>query len=265
MHQIKIYHEAPLQLFDRMQAFTHGDYALVHLLEKSGDYRNVFTAAKLAGREIILDNSAYELGESFDVGQFANWVDSLIPDIHVVPDVIGNWKDTVDAFSDWQAEYKALPGKRMGVLQGTSFSEAVQCFNHLASLGADIIGIPFLIGKRFTDTPPSAAELTQRRQYLVDLIHMKCHAAPIHLLGVALPQEGVHYKLRAPWIVSVDTSNPVVHGMKEIEYGQEGLNAKEPGLLADMIDEVVNPVQEKMVFHNVVMFSEMWRRPTYGA
>ena len=41
-----------------------------------------------------------------------------------------------------------------------------------------------------------------------------------HLLGVSLPQEGLFYKsgtlFKFNWIYSVDTSNPVVHGIKSI-------------------------------------------------
>ena len=36
---IKIAHEAPIDLFDEVQRLTDYDYALVHLLEENGRYR----------------------------------------------------------------------------------------------------------------------------------------------------------------------------------------------------------------------------------
>ena len=40
---------------------------------------------------------------------------------------------------------------------------------------------------------------------------------PHHLLGCGLPQEFKFYK-EMHWIDSVDTSNPVMHGMHDIRY-----------------------------------------------
>ena len=37
---MKIAHEAPLSIFDKVQAVTDYDYALVHLFEESEEYYN---------------------------------------------------------------------------------------------------------------------------------------------------------------------------------------------------------------------------------
>ena len=56
---IKIAHEAPLDIFDEVQRITDYDYALVHLLEENGRYRDTFERAVKQGREVILDNSIF--------------------------------------------------------------------------------------------------------------------------------------------------------------------------------------------------------------
>ena len=47
---MKIFHEAPLSVFEDVQRMTDGDYALVHLLEKNPEYAQKFMEAKFSGR-----------------------------------------------------------------------------------------------------------------------------------------------------------------------------------------------------------------------
>ena len=61
---IKNFHEAPKSLFKHVQAVTSGDYALVHLFEEDPEYLQLFEEAVKSGREVILDNSIFELGEA---------------------------------------------------------------------------------------------------------------------------------------------------------------------------------------------------------
>ena len=60
---IKIAHESPKGVFDEVQKLTDYDYALVHLFEEDEEYLNQFKRARDKGREIILDNSIFELEE----------------------------------------------------------------------------------------------------------------------------------------------------------------------------------------------------------
>lgn len=257
---IQIYHEAPLSIFEKVQATTDGDYALVHLLEQDEDYAAKFTSQLRYNplRPTILDNSAYELGKAFDPDLFALWINKLRPEIYVVPDTIGDMTATTDAFSDWCKHCKNFPGKKMGVLQGNTPDEAVRCFKDLSNLGADIIGIPFLIGKSFAKgAKMTNPELLNQRVQLIRRIRGECKIKPIHLLGVALPQEGFHHKAN-PWIMSIDTSNPVVHGMFGIRYTDQGLDHKVSTLLADLIHKPVSPHHEEVIFFNIGQFRRIW-------
>ena len=85
---IKIAHEAPKAIFGKMQELTDYDYALVHLFEEDPEYLQQFKEAKENGREIILDNSIFELEEAFDAEKFAGWVLELKPDWYIVPDAL---------------------------------------------------------------------------------------------------------------------------------------------------------------------------------
>jgi len=75
---------------------------------------------------------------------------------------------------------------------------------------------------------------------------------PHHLLGCGLPQEFKEYKDHK-WIDSMDTSNPVIHGMKGIHYNDYGLSNKESVKLFTLIDEnVVDKWQD--IEYNIKMF-----------
>ena len=261
---IKIYHEAPLALFEGVQLVTDGDYALVHLLERCKEYAKVFQdVASAKKRPLILDNSAYELGEAFDADIFASWVEKLCPTTYVVPDVIGDASNTIEAFRQWQRNYSnRLPSARkMGVIQGNTQDEAYQCYIDLAKAGADVIGVPFLIGKKFVKDA-TLHDLTFARIDLIKrIVSMSPNHKPIHLLGVALPQEGRHYRQNElSWIDSIDTSNPVMNGMFLKGYDDNGIRTKRKELLADMIHEVPTDGSTKVIFDNIRKFKSLWRQ-----
>jgi hypothetical protein len=120
---IKIAHESPKSIFKEVQKHTDYDYALVHLFEEDPEYLKQFQDAKEAGREIILDNSIFELEEAFDAEKFAGWVLELKPDWYIVPDALEDAKKTVQQMTEWNNKYKNLPGKKIGVVQGKTYSK----------------------------------------------------------------------------------------------------------------------------------------------
>ena len=74
-----------------------------------------------------------------------------------------------------------------------------------------------------------------------------------------LPQEVRYYthtgnRERFNWIYSIDTSNPVVHGLKGICYTEHGLDSKESQKLYTMINSAVDSQQLLNVLHNIEVF-----------
>lgn len=95
---IKIAHEAPLSIMNKVQKMTDYDYALVHLFEdpEVGEkYLKFFSDALKKGRDVILDNSVFELGSAFDSNRFRSWIKTLKPTYYVLPDVLRNAKETM--------------------------------------------------------------------------------------------------------------------------------------------------------------------------
>lgn len=139
---IKVAHEAPLSIFSKIQSVTDYDYALVHLFEESDEYYNNFVKAREDGREIILDNSIFELGTSFDPDRFAYWANKLSPTWYIVPDALEEKDRTISQFIDFTTKYMDLPGKSIGVVQGKSYEEVVECYKFMSD-NADMIAISF--------------------------------------------------------------------------------------------------------------------------
>lgn len=240
---MKIAHECPLSIFEKVQSVTDYDYALVHLFEENKNYYNKFVEAKAKGREIILDNSIFELDIAFDAKKYVKWIEKLEPTWYIIPDVLNHGRDTIDSFYKFVNEYRDLPGKAIAVAQGNLFDDLVWCYNHLSShYRVDKIGIsfdyPWMID---CESYNKYHGMMIGRQRLInklldaDIIKKQI---PHHLLGCGLPQEFKEYR-EYEWIDSIDTSNPVIHGMKGIRYTEDGLTDKESVKLFTLIEENV--------------------------
>lgn len=260
---IKIAHESPISIFDTVQQHTDIDYALVHLFEESPAYLSKFMEAKAKGREVILDNSIFELGKAFDAEKFAGWIYHTNPTWYIIPDSLEDKDGTIYNAHQWEKKYGDLPGRKIGVVQGTSYKEIVECYKAIEPL-VDMVGISFDYSF-FERWYPGAktkyhAWMEGRRELLFRLnkdgvINTN---KPHHLLGCSLPQEFKTYKEFYPWIYSIDTSNPVVHGLLNILYaGFGGLDNKESIKLFTLIDSDVSEEQLHAIRFNISYFADI--------
>lgn len=260
---IKTYHEAPKAIFHQVQELTDGDYALVHLFEEDRQYYELFQEALRKGRDVILDNSVFELGEAFKADTFAYWVYALRPTWYIVPDVLEDADATIVRFFNFIEKYPDLPGKRIGVVQGKNYDDFVYCYKAIAPY-CDKIGISFDCSWYVECSKSSTKWLRLAAGRLKTLLqmdeqHVIDRCKPHHLLGVAVPQELACYGAfqrggEFLWIDSVDTSNPVVHGLAGISYGPSGLKDKETRKLYTMINEQVSDEQWQVIRNNIQGF-----------
>lgn len=259
---IKIAHEAPIAIFQDVQKLTDYDYALVHLFEENEYYYHLFKTAVANGREVILDNSIFELGKAFDSKKFAEWVCFLNPTYYIIPDVLEDADGTMKNFDAWMNDYgSSVPGKTIAVAQGKNYSEFVECYNYLVD-NVDKIAISF--DYSFLEEWTSYLKLptkyhqwhTGRRMLLSRMLkegYLK-RDKKHHLLGCGLPQEFSAYK-DFDFIDSLDTSNPVVAGLKGIRYnGTNGLQDKPSQKLFTMINSTVDSKQKEDVVYNIEQF-----------
>ena len=256
---IKTFHEAPKSIFKTVQRWTDGDYALVNLFAEDEEYFRLFKNAVAAGREVILDNGVFELGEAWDADQFAGWVDKLQPTYYIVPDVLEKGEATIESFFNFTKTHGGLPGKIIGVVQGENLHEFIECYKAIEPY-CDKVGISFDCswyreGMKTSNPWEQLAGGRLKTLIQMDEAGIINHNKPHHLLGVSLPQEMMHYWMYGwKWLDSVDTSNPVVHGLKYTVYGSDGLRSKETQKLYTLINAQVNSTQFNAIMHNIKQF-----------
>lgn len=272
---IKISHEVPMHLIETRYERSINDYSyfLVHLFQDRPDYYEYAVQCLRDDRAIILDNSIFELEEAFDSEEFVFWINRLASDsgqsrevldrifTYIVPDVLDDTHRTVLSAKNFTSTYQGLPGKVMLVAQGQTMHDLVICYEELCQLDPDKIGVSFNC-KAYEDDVPHRGKLKtwmKGRHLFVETLYNKgILDTPLHLLGCALPQEFAYYTKEHPiladFIDSLDTSNPIVHGLKGIYYNEEGLDRKESIKLVDLFDVIPNEVEMDAIKHNVKVF-----------
>ena len=234
-----ISHEVPKCLFENSIEFNDYDYALVHLFDKDPEYLNFYKNCVENGRHVLLDNSIFELGEAYDNDSFAKWVEELKPTEYIVPDALEDKDKTMQQMEQWNISYRELPGKKIGVVQGKTPEEIIECYAYMDKYAdADKIAISFDYSLYEEIIPHSNKYISWMLGRATMLANMVASGIintkkPHHLLGCGLPQEFALYR-KYDWIESVDTSNPIVHGIKSIKYEHGGLQTKESIKLVDL-------------------------------
>ena len=260
---IKIAHESPTDLFSYVQSKTDYDYCLVHLLEENEAYKEAFTKA-CKEREVILDNSIFELGEAFDMKKFFEWSNKLEPTWYIIPDALEDAKRTIFNAYVWNQFHRpTAKGKSIAVVQGKTYEEIVECYQTLdGKLDVDMIAISFDYSLYEEMVPHSNKLISWMLGRVALLGRLEKDGVinkrkPHHLLGCALPQEGQFYK-GYDWIYSMDTSNPVVHTYKGVKYPQEGLQTKESQKLYELISSPEFLFDKNILEHNIDTFRRWW-------
>lgn len=269
-HQIKVAHESPKAIFDRVQKWTDYDYALVHLFEEDPEYLEQFKAAVQKGREVILDNSVFELEEAFDPERFVYWINELNPTWYIVPDVLEDSRGTMKNMTDWITKWKPkvmTDSKMIGVVQGKTYRDLEDCYIFMDRVAkVDKIAISFdysYYTKSYSHPDKLISFMLGRVKFIGELMRSGVlnTEKPHHLLGCALPGEGIFYPSEQfSFIDSMDTSNPVVHGLKGIKYnGPLGLSFKNSTKLFTLINEEVSLSQWNLVCKNIQEFRRLWK------
>ena len=263
---IKVSHELPISLLDKSKIYNDYEYCLVHLLDKKPEYKKHYMNAKNYDREVLLDNSIFELGKAFDSKEFAKKVEDLQPNYYVVPDSLQECEETISNFKSFTSEYKNLPGLKIGVVQGKTWAELKKCYQFMSEY-ADYIAISFDYDYYLTTGEPISTGSKLEywctgRQQLIDRLLLSGvinFNKPHHLLGCSLAREFSHYT-DMPFIRSVDTSNPIVAGIHNLKYcGDLGLKEKPSVKLAELIDYTFEEDDERLeiINYNVHCFKHI--------
>jgi len=239
--------------------FNDYDYALVHLFETEPDYYNFFVESLKLGRHVLLDNSVFELGEAFEEEGYVKWINKLQPTEWIIPDVLNNSTATIRNVEEWVKKYPNLPGKKIGVVQGESKKATLDCYRAIEPL---VDKVAFSFDSTFHvsagSTENKNVQYCNGRINLIEEMFQKGiinTEKPHHLLGCSLPQE-FNFYTEFKWIDTIDTSNPIVHGLFAIPYEVYGLDDKKSIKLVELFDAVPTYKQMSVITHNLNKFRE---------
>lgn len=274
-----ISHETPVSLLPYSWGYNDYDYCLVHLLPENQKYKDFYFKSVEYGRRVLLDNSIFELGTAFDSDQFAYWVKELRPFEYVIPDVLEDTEGTCKSMDNFLSNYSDLPGRKIGVVQGKTYQEIVDCYNFVApkvdkvAISFDYsyylehwsmteIKVPGFIGNLETNKWTKFAlgrALLLNNLYNDDVLDV---TKPHHLLGASVPWEFSLYAENdlSEYIETIDTSNPIVAGILGKKYEPKfGLSEKWSVKLVDFIDAELTEQQVYDSFWNITQFRKLCR------
>lgn len=254
-----ISHEVPICLLNKSKKFNDYDYCLLHLLFENEDYCKYYINASNEGRNVLLDNSVFELGESLTNDLIFKGVELINPDWVVAPDVLDDCDKTITNFRQFKLDFnKKFPNSDtqiIGVIQGKTLDDLISCYEFMASF-ADKIAIPFH-SKAYINFGDNNFE--GRIIFINTLKKFKIwnHNKPHHLLGCYKAIEFSMYNFDYLNIESLDTSNPIIAGIKGFRYGNEGLRFKPDGKLCDLINTSLNFKQKRDIMYNIKKFKQI--------
>jgi len=265
---IKVSHESPIALLEKSLEYNDYQYCLVHLMEEQPEYAEWFLEKYKAMHpdgEILLDNSIFELGHSFDPQKYIDWIRKINPNYYIVPDVLEDADGTMESWEKFTSDYIGRPEcMRIGAVQGKTWSEISECYKFMSDK-ADYIAISFDFSYyQITANGETKLEkFAYGRQHLIERLVREGlwnFKKPHHLLGASLAREFAYYPGKYN-IRSIDTSNPVVAGLLGYRYnGDHGLNHKPSQLLADLIAAKPDEDQVEDIMYNTKMFKHIVNR-----
>lgn len=227
--------------------------ALSHVASDS-DYVNFFRNRTVEGKHVILDNSAIEMGQFEDFGEYfdkavaMNASEIMFPDVYEDPDA--TFEEALIAARKFNGIINLRGMSVMVIPQGNSRSVWLANAQNLYNLAkrfsfAATIGITYRYNSMFGGSRESVVNLLAASAEL--------WAAEIHLLGVcADPRLEAEPLLKLPNVRSLDSSYPSIYAQHGIELTPEMFSNPRPERNIDFLQDVYD---ENLLKKNI----EVWK------
>lgn len=253
---VKISHEIPKQLFPFHGLINDYPYVLGHLLHQDQEYADFYKEKLKSSTYSILDNSAFELGQSIPGDELYELGEEYVPTHLVLPDKVNDYQQTMENAVEYLGKYRSNTLKYIGVCQGDTFNQIADCIDFYTEKDVDIIALPF-------DLVPDSDYVTVRFRFLnwwyANRYKHTGRLHRFHLLGCQNPVEFQLYKYNQAHIIkhiySLDTSSPIINGWVGNKLGPNGLTVPKPkDKLADNLDIKLSQEQINLIFENIQTF-----------
>ena len=208
-----------------------------------------------------MDNSLHELGKAYNHERLIHWVNELKPNEFIVPDV---WEDCVESIQNaeiWTLYDFPKGVEKEVVVQAKTLHEAAQCTKAYKDLGYG--KICFSYGASYYNdicTHPNKDLGKALGRLIVISTLLKIGELRqddrIHLLGCAVPQEFGWYE-NINCIESIDTSNPVMAALEDVQYKNYGLYKKPKANINDFFYMLDDQINYDLLTYNLDMFKKI--------
>lgn len=196
----------PLQgLRSLKESHLLGDYHLLIapiVLKLDWQYANFFNKEN-PGKFIILDNGVIEQGVSSDLRALATAAAIVNADVVVMPDTIDDGSMTVkqveNALYYWHKN-SDVTGRfqTMGVVQGKSWEECIECARKLVEAGVDWLAVPRGLTVHLKSRVPLVQHLASE------------HGLPMHVLGHSDNMyDDIQAAVASPLVRGIDAATPM--------------------------------------------------------
>ena len=206
--------EAPLLWMKEVGKHTDYEYALAHHVLEDPRYVDQFKKVLRKGKEVILDNSAFELGSSFSNEKLMMAYDTIsqggsTDKIFVIaPDVLGDRLANHKSIVSFVEEVNYLDRSKVyATVQGDTVEERYLSYANLAKEGFSRFTIPS--GWHLADGKMIREDEENRSLLLFRIMAFALSHHRFHLLGCTDLTYLPKYNKAFPLIVSLDTSFPV--------------------------------------------------------
>ena len=207
---------APTALLATQASRSNYHLVLAHVYETDELYREFYKYCVSKGDFVILDNSAYELGESVDVMKLKRIALDLKPTAMFLPDARFDMEKTLQLVKDALIVLKDVPVKKFAVPQGKDLEDILQCYQELSRMDIDGFGLYEEIGE--------VAGMVNRPQFLsyLERSGLVNRDKYYHCLGMEENTKVVEEIGKFDWVGGIDSAKPVVYGLYGISFSEEG-------------------------------------------
>ncbi len=260
---------SPLSVMKNLDSFLGNNHlALAHLVNTNDEYANWF-ANRPDTDFVIMDNGAFELGQSYTPDQLISLGQKCRADVIVLPDYPNQpWQRTLDAGIQWNSTFHDAGFKTMYVPQSEIGDLDGWLRSYQSATNLDTTFTPDVIGMSILGIPNALPHIdkTFARVVITDLLirdglfNFNIHH---HYLGLnSGPKLEIPTLLKMKALSTCDSSGPVWGALNKIKYANNTDSYMKRSKLQKPIDfEYQLPLSLKVtetILHNIELTNKLF-------
>jgi hypothetical protein len=203
---------APTQFLKEFCGLTNYQLVLAQEYVRDDVMASFYRIAALFGDTIILDNGAYELGESIPLVELAKIAEDLNPKWVMLPDARFDSVKTIHLVKEALKVFRDSPYNLMAIPQGRDLQDILNCYQRLSEF-------PEISGFGIYEEIGDVAKVGNRYHFCKLLEERKLVKKEYyyHMLGMEEDLVITRALTEFDWIGGIDSAKPVVYGLHHMD------------------------------------------------